>query len=62
MYWARPAALRPLFDLGPGWHDYPDEPVAENATMLHALERLFCIVAERTGHRVAVSHVPGFPR
>ncbi|WP_374441862.1 rhamnan synthesis F family protein [Stella sp.] len=62
MFWARTAALRPLLDLGLGWDDYPPEPVAENATVLHALERLFCIVAERAGYRIAASHVPGFPR
>lgn len=62
MFWARPAALRPLLDLGLAWDDYPPEPVEENATMLHAIERMFCIVAERTGHRVAASHVAGFPR
>ena len=62
MFWARPAALRPLFDLRLGWDDYPPEPVEENATMLHAIERMFCIVAERTGYRVAASHVAGFPR
>ena len=27
MFWARPAALRPLLDLGLDWDDYPEEPV-----------------------------------
>ncbi|ROP91268.1 glycosyl transferase family 1 [Stella humosa] len=62
MFWARRAALQPLFDLDLGWQDYPDEPVDRDGTVLHAIERLFGIVAERAGYRVAVSHVPGFTR
>ena len=40
MFWTRPAALKPLFDLRLGWDDYPEEPVPIDGTMLHALERL----------------------
>ncbi len=62
MFWARPRALRPLFDLGLRWEDYPPEPAPIDASVLHAIERLVGVVAAHTGHRTAVTHLPGFPR
>jgi len=59
MFWARPAALRPLLDLGLGWDDYPPEPVPIDGTILHALERLLPFVARRAGYRFAATHIPG---
>src|SRR6185295_2338369 len=49
MFWARPAALRPLLDLGLTATDF--QPGHGNdATYAHAIERLFVRVCERTGH------------
>ena len=62
MFWARPAALKPLFDLGLGWDDYPGEPVPIDGTMLHALERLLPVVATHAGFGLATTHVPGITR
>jgi glycosyltransferase involved in cell wall biosynthesis len=62
MFWARPAALKPLFDLGLGWADYPDEPVPIDGTMLHALERLLPVVATHAGFGLMTTHVPGVTR
>lgn len=62
MFWARPAALKPLFDLGLGWDDYPEEPVPIDGTMLHALERLFPVIAARAGFTITTTHVPGVTR
>jgi glycosyltransferase involved in cell wall biosynthesis len=59
MFWARPAALAPLFKLGLTWDDYPQEPVPEDGTILHALERLMPFVARQTGYDYATTHVPG---
>ncbi|KAA2212006.1 rhamnan synthesis F family protein [Teichococcus oryzae] len=59
MFWARPAALRPLLDLGLGWDDYPEEPVPYDGTILHALERLMPFVIRRTGHGIGGLRVPG---
>jgi lipopolysaccharide biosynthesis protein len=53
MFWARPAALRPLLSLGLSWNDYPAEPVAYDGTILHALERLLPFVARHAGFEVA---------
>ena len=62
MFWARPAALKPLFDLGLGWDDYPEEPVPIDGTMLHALERLLPVIAEHAGFGLMTTHVPGVSR
>jgi lipopolysaccharide biosynthesis protein len=62
MFWARPAAVEPLLNLGLGWDDYPQEPLPIDGTMLHGLERLFGVVAARSGYRVVLTHVPGRTR
>jgi hypothetical protein len=58
MFWARPAALRPLADLGWEWSDFPTEPVAFDGTILHALERVMPIAAEQAGFHFGTVHVP----
>jgi hypothetical protein len=62
MFWARPAALRPLFSLGLRWDDYPIEPLSEDGTILHALERLIPFAASEAGFRYATTFVPGSTR
>lgn len=62
MFWARVDALRPLFDLKLDWEDYPQEPIHHDGTMLHAIERLFGIVASHGAFRVATSSIPGVTR
>jgi len=62
MFWARPAALQPLFSLGLRWDDYPIEPLSEDGTILHALERLIPFAANNAGFRYATTFVPGSTR
>ncbi len=62
MFWMRPAALKPLFDLKLGWDDYPDEPVPIDGTMLHALERLLPVICHHAGFTHETTHVPGVVR
>ena len=62
MFWARPAALAPLLDLGLDWSDYPAEPLPYDGSILHAIERLLPIVVAHTGYRRAAVHVPGSTR
>jgi hypothetical protein len=50
MFWARPAAIKPLWDLKLDWTDYPAEPAPYDGTVLHALERILPTVVEATGH------------
>jgi hypothetical protein len=61
-FWARTAALRKLRELSLQWEDYPAEPLPSDGTILHALERLFPLVAAEAGYETAVSYVPGMTR
>lgn len=62
MFWMRTDALRPFLDLKLDWTDYPREPVADDGTILHALERLFGVVPLLRGYRAAVTSVTGLTR
>ncbi|MBU2861282.1 glycosyltransferase [Acidithiobacillus ferrooxidans] len=62
MFWARVVALEPLLTLGLSWPDYPAEPLPYDGSLLHALERLLPLVVTKTGHTLALSHVPGVTR
>jgi len=62
MFWMRAGALRPFVDLDLDWRDYPREPVGADATMLHALERLFGIVPLHHGFHAAVTRSLGVNR
>ncbi len=62
MLWIRAAALQPFVALDLGWNDYPPEPVNGDGTILHAIERLFGVVAEARGMNIAVSNVKGMTR
>ena len=59
MFWARRAALEPLFGLKLDWQDYPGEPLGLDGTLLHAIERLLPFIARRAGYQFAATHVPG---
>ncbi|OOG48760.1 hypothetical protein B0E50_07975 [Rhodanobacter sp. C01] len=62
MFWARTKAIRPLFDLGLGWQDYPIEPLPYDGSMLHAMERMLPLVAAKQSGRVVVTNVAGVTR
>ncbi len=62
MFWARTDAIAPLLDLDLGWNDYPAEPVPYDGTILHAIERLFPVVAQHRGSEIAGTYVPGVTR
>ena len=49
MFWARPAALAPILALGLTVEDFPDEAAQTDATLAHAIERLFALAAELAG-------------
>ena len=57
MFWARRAALAPLFNLNLSWNDYPKEPLAGDGTLLHALERVIPFAVELAGFGYATSHL-----
>ena len=49
MFWARPAALKPLLDLALSIDHFPGEYGQLDGTLAHAIERLFLFICERTG-------------
>ena len=57
MFWARSAALVGLFKESLQWEDYPLEPLPDDGTILHAIERLLPLVAIKAGYEIATSHV-----
>lgn len=58
MFWARPAALAPLIGIGLVWDDYPAEPVPNDGTILHAIERILPGVVQHAGFEVEGLRVP----
>ncbi len=50
MFWARPAALRPLLDLNLRFEEFPEEGAQVDHTPAHAIERLYFQVCEHSGH------------
>ena len=62
MFWARTGAIRPLFDLGLDWQDYPAEPLPYDGSMLHAIERLLSLVAGKQSTRIVLTNVAGVTR
>lgn len=51
MLWYRPEALRPLFDMGFTFQDFPEEPIGVGGTLAHAMERMPSIVANTLGYK-----------
>jgi|GEM_PF-6978569 len=62
MFWGRRDALKPLFDLGLSWEDYPLEPLPEDGTLLHAIERVMPFAVEQAGFGYATTHLPEVQR
>ena len=62
MFWARVDAIRPLFNLNLTWEDYPEEPLPNDGSFLHAIERLLPFVVVESGFTIAVTNVPGVTR
>lgn len=49
MFWARPAALKPLLEKTYHYDDFPAEPLPNDGSKLHALERVLGPLAEKQG-------------
>lgn len=52
MFWCRSEALRPLWQAGLGWDDFPAEPVGEDGTLMHAIERALGFIVRGGGYRL----------
>jgi glycosyltransferase involved in cell wall biosynthesis len=62
MFWARTRALIPFMNLQLQWHDYPEEPLPYDGTVLHAIERLLPLTLPAGQLRPAHSNVVGVTR
>ncbi len=62
MFWARPEALSSLFLRNFQWDDYPEEPLANDGSLLHALERMIPLIVQKHGFRHALTYIPGMTR
>ena len=62
MFWMRSPVFSKFVDLQLDWADYPDEPLPENGTVLHATERLFGVVPAMIGMSCVVTNVRGLSR
>lgn len=50
MFWARTDALTDLFSCQWNYEDFPEEPLAVDFTISHALERVMCFCAQNRGY------------
>lgn len=53
MFWVRTAALKPLFRHNWKYSDMPKEPIADDNTVLHGIERLYPFSAQEAGYYCA---------
>ncbi|MBN7820450.1 rhamnan synthesis F family protein [Bowmanella yangjiangensis] len=51
MFWARPKALKPLLEKVYKYEDFPAEPLPNDGSWLHALERAVGLLAEKSGYK-----------
>lgn len=52
-FWFRVSALKKLFDYNWKYDDFPEEPNKIDGTILHAIERIYPLVAQDAGYYVA---------
>lgn len=50
MFWCRTSAITPLLDMNWRYDDFPEEPLASDGTLLHAIERILPYVAKKAGY------------
>ena len=51
MFWFRPKALAKIFSSSIDWHDFQSEPISDDGTLAHAIERSFAEVARLAGYQ-----------
>ncbi|WP_169745653.1 rhamnan synthesis F family protein [Sulfurovum lithotrophicum] len=50
MFWFRPSAISQILDSDIGYEDFPEEPIGNDGTIAHGLERLFAYVTRLNGY------------
>lgn len=56
MFWFRPQALKQLSEFDGGYDYFPEEPIADDATVAHAIERSINYIAKHNGYHYRVIH------
>lgn len=56
MFWAKPKALKQLLEKEYHYEDFPQEPLPNDGSRLHALERCIGLLAERNGYSQLFFH------
>ena len=51
MFWARPSALKQLLSKEYNYDDFPAEPLPNDGSELHALERMLGLLVEKNGYK-----------
>lgn len=51
MMWFRPSAIEDLLNENFAYEDFPSEPLPNDGSMLHGLERVVGLIAEKNGYR-----------
>lgn len=62
MFWFRPKALRCLFAHDWQYDEMPEEPIADDATVLHAIERIYPFCVQEEGYYPAWLMVDSYAR
>ena len=62
MFWVKKGALTKLYELEWKWDDYPLEPLPNDGTILHAIERLVPIIVNKQGYNYKLTYVSGADR
>lgn len=50
VFWFRAEALRKLFEYNWQYEDFPEEPLPNDGTIMHAIERIYSFVAQDAGY------------
>ena len=58
MFWVRTKALRVLFDHDWQYEEFPPEPIETDATVLHAIERIYPFCAQHEGYYPGLWLIP----
>ncbi len=61
-FWFRASALAQLFKAGLDYTDFPEEPLPEDGSISHALERIYPFVAQNAGYYTGVMMVDQLAR
>ena len=51
MFWVRPKAIEPLLSKNYNYESFPEEPLPNDGSWLHALERVLGLLAEKQGYK-----------